>query len=55
MINRPSYAERTLEHTRSSLQTMPPSVRRISILGDDAPMGVLVDLQRWRRKSATTR
>lgn len=69
MINRPSYAQLTLELTRRSLQCMPsyltPTVSGLLMVPAGAvmasppaetvvaaPLARLVDLRRWKRKSA---
>ena len=52
MINRPSYAQRTLELTRLSLQHMPsslsPTVSGILLATELSS----VELPRWRRKGS---
>lgn len=57
MINRPSYAQRTLELTRLSLQRVPahlrPTVSGSLVSGSlVSPDGSSAELQRWRRKGS---
>lgn len=64
MINRPSYAQLTLELTRRSLQSLPtglcPAVTGVLVLTDAAAAVAIdqpvervehaIELRRWRRK-----
>jgi hypothetical protein len=52
MINRPSYAQRTLELTRLSLQHVPSHLRP-TVSGELlATERASVELPRWRRKGS---